>query len=267
MTNKPSTLSLGLDEHQVSALIDISLISTALYRHDITGPLGAIGAAVDILLQRRDESEDQIDAIVQMLETSHKILRHRIYLIPTFTGRMLIFRASLSDTVEALLRELEDKFVMEIDERVSDTPDLVFPSNTIFLMLHELLCNVLKHNPASSGRTLKIKLECSFDSPFFSVSVHDNGKIAWEEVGSRFRPVIAMLKKRMRFEGRTEASMEGSMESGMNLVHRILVRCNGELLVRRSNSLGGNEFHIRFPVVGHWRGDELLVSGFCYANR
>lgn len=135
----------------------------------------------------------------------------------------------IADKVAVVLRE------SGLEEFVPQGPKVhvAFPQGALYSIALELARNAAVHAPGSP-----VALEWSVQSSKLCLSVHDGGVALISSLSERLRVLeLPVLHKR---------------GGGLSFVRRIVQYSKGEILVRRSATLGGAEFLVNLPISSHF---------------
>jgi signal transduction histidine kinase len=251
--DKIKLMDVELSKEQLISLFNIAVDVSGLARHDLKNSRARIHRLLQNTLELfnsmsqessgRDTLQEFIPDAIENIKEALKRISDALELLdeyfefytdPTFDGS---FVARPQKIVEAI-RKFHEKSDIVIGETSPISLGILYPSNTLFGILRELIENAAKHNKFES----KILIEWSVEGENFQCEVHDNGVGLAPTVGRSFYPLDALLN-------RDDVNLDEV--SGLKHVFRVVTHSNGILLFSNSQILGGTLVYFKIPILGY----------------
>lgn len=237
----------------------------AMVGHELRNPLGAIGAAVELL----NRSHGQGDLAASARRVIERQTRQMAQLINDLqdvarigAGKLTLERQAL-DVAQRVWRPLD---AMRLAGRLKDhalTLELApveVDADPVRLeqMVVNLLTNAVKYTPAGGSIGLDVRRE----GDEAVVEVHDSGiGIAPDQLARIFEPFVQTE--------RSAGRRQGGMGIGLTLVRRLVDLHGGSISASSAGTQLGSRFTVRLPARGataatpapRWRGRHVLVLG------
>jgi K+-sensing histidine kinase KdpD len=216
--------------------------------HDIRGPLGGIvGLAEIIQLQGSENNLEEVLRYISMIQKSGKSVLdladeilsvHRVSSTPKDHEFTL---ATLEDRLETLFGpQAMTKDVKLLFQTTDEHAHIPFPKTNILQILGNLISNSIKFTPEGGQVKVFLDMEISDRARMLNIKVKDSG------VGMSNEKIEQILNGKAVSSGGT--SGEKGYGFGLNLVHQLVTKLNGRMLLRSEPGQGA-EFELTLPVA------------------
>ena len=254
-------LSIHLDSVltplQLRTLFEIAMGTVPSFRHDISNSLGAIRAYVNLLgdsFQEQTSSADRVEylsRITTAVERSYKILGLGLGYPVELASDATFISDPLVLVSEIITHHANKNIDLAADS--AKNIQLIYPTTSLFSLLYGLITNSINHSKKPSPR---IEIDWAVEEEIFTCNINDDGP------GIPLTPT----DKFVHADALPLQPTDRSVDTGIQLLSRLLRRSRGRLLFRRSLKLGGTHAQIILPMPGVIIDGQLRHFASVYAH-
>jgi len=216
--------------------------------HDIRGPLGGIvGLAEIIQMQGSENNLEEVLSYISMIQKSGQSVLDltdeilSVYKMSNTPKDHEFTLATLEDRLKALFGpQAMYKGVRLLFKTTDQTAHRPFPKTNILQILGNLISNSIKFTPEGGQVQVLLDMELDDRQRILHLKVKDSG------VGMSHEKIEQILKGNAASSGGT--SGEKGYGFGLNLVHQLVAKLNGRMLLK-SEPGQGVEFELILPVA------------------
>jgi signal transduction histidine kinase len=241
----------NLTRREIYELFQIALSSVASARHALNNALGAVLALTE-LAKISPKSDTDISPFLLQIERSARaaglIVEASLDFWPSPDMKYDPFVVQPSALIQLISSNCHGANII-LEESARTTLSLIYPVPALFIAIHELIGNAVRH----SGNSVQVIVSWRMRNERFVCTVDDSGPGLCKDLTDSYLPSDAL-------------DISTRPNRGVRLVRAILDSSRGLLLFRRSDILKGTQVLLEFPVVGYYAGEDLIRFSHVYKD-